>query len=125
MKQLSKGHSEIRLSAFQLLTEIFERSHQFRLLVLQKLHRIFELTLETDDNPLPLPKAAAKKLRVLAAETFHKWTKKYGSAYRKLEYGYNYLKQVKRASFNDIEGSCTMNIHYFYLSGTLFVQTTL
>ena len=104
MKQLGRNHSEIRLSSFQLMKELFERSHSFRLLVLDDLQWIFEKTLETNEVPLPLPKSAAKKLRTLSAETMHQWVNKYGSTYRKLEHGYNYLKQVKRASFNDIEG---------------------
>ena len=104
MKQLGRKHSEIRLSSFQLLVELFERSHKFRLLVLEELYAIFELTLETNDVILPPPKAAAKKLRTLSAETMHKWVKKFASAYRKLEHGYNYLRQVKRVCFNDIEG---------------------
>ena len=102
--QLRRQHSEIRLSSFQLLKEIFERSHHFRTLVLEDLQVIFEHTLETNEIPLPPPKKAAKNLRILSAETMHQWVKKYGSTYRKLEHGYNYLKQVKRASFNDIEG---------------------
>ena len=82
MKQLKRKHSEIRLSAFQTLKELFERSHQFRLLVLEDLYTILELTLETNNVLLPPPKAAAKRLRTLASETLHQWTKKFGSAYR-------------------------------------------
>lgn len=104
MKQLSRNHCEIRLSAFQLIIEIFERSHKYRLLVLDDLQKILDLTLETDSKVLPPPKNAAKSLRKLSAETMHKWVQKYASAYRKLEHGYNYLKQVKRVVFNDIEG---------------------
>ena len=37
-------------------------------------------------------------------QTMHEWKLKFGSTYRKIEHGYNYLRQVKRASFNDIEG---------------------
>jgi len=69
MKQLKRKHSEIRLSAFQTLKELFERSHQFRLLVLEDLYTILELTLETNNVLLPPPKAAAKRLRTLASET--------------------------------------------------------
>ena len=104
LKQLKRRHSEIRLSAFQVCQEIFQKSHQFRTLILDDLEVIFALTLETNNVLLPPPKAAAKKLRILAAETFHGWVTKFGSAYKKLEHGYNYLKQVQRVSFNDIEG---------------------
>ena len=82
MKQLKRKHAEIRLSAFQLLKEIFERSHQFRLLVLEDLYIILELTLETNNAHLPPPKAAAKRLRILASESMHQWVKNFGSAYR-------------------------------------------
>lgn len=104
LKQLRKKHSEIRLSSFQLLIELFERSHKFRTLVLEDLHYVFEQTLELNNVNLPPPKTAAKNLRVLAAESIHKWAQKYGSAYKKLEHGYNYLKQVKKVCFNDLEG---------------------
>ena len=104
LKQLKRKHSEIRLSAFQVCQEIFQKSHQFRTLILDELEVIFALTLETNNVLLPPPKAAAKKLRILAAETFHDWVTKFGSAYKKLEHGYNYLKQVQSVSFNDIEG---------------------
>jgi len=104
MKQLKRKHSEIRLSTFQMMKELFERSHQFRLLVLEDLYTILELTLETNNVILPPPKAAAKRLRTLTSETMHQWVKKFGSAYRKLEHGYNYLRQVKRVCINDIEG---------------------
>ena len=82
MKQLKRKHSEIRLSTFQLLKELFERSHQFRILVLEQLQGIFELALETNQIPLPPPKKAAKKLRTLSAETMHQWVNKFGSTYR-------------------------------------------
>ena len=103
LKQLKRRHSEIRLSAFQVCNEIFQKSHQFRTLVLEDLEEIFALTLETNNVLLPPPKAAAKKLRSLAAESIHGWVSKFGSAYKKLEHGYNYLKQVNLI-FNDIEG---------------------
>ena len=86
------------------MAQLFERSHQFRLLTLDELFAILELTLETNNVLLPPPKSAARKLRSFSAETFHKWVKKYSSAYRKLEHGYNYLRQVKRVEFNDLEG---------------------
>ena len=67
MKQLKRKHSEIRLSSFQLLIEIFERSHNFRIMVLEELQFILNQTLETNNTYLPPPKLAAKKLRTLSA----------------------------------------------------------
>ena len=48
MSQLKRNHSEVRLSAFQVLTEIFERSHKFRVRVVEELQEILALVLETD-----------------------------------------------------------------------------
>ena len=50
MKQLKRKHSEIRLSSFQLLIEIFERSHNFRIMVLEELQFILNQTLETNNR---------------------------------------------------------------------------
>ena len=104
MNQLKRKHSEIRLSSFQVMSEIFKRSHQFRTLVLDELETIFSLVLETNNVLLPPPKSAAKVLRTFSAETFKEWKETFGAAYKKLEHGYKYLKQVKRVCFNDIEG---------------------
>ena len=83
MKQLTKDHSEIRLSAFQVIVEIFERSYKFRCLVVNSLQDILMQTLETEPcRPLPLPKEAKNKLKTLALSTVHGWVSKYGNAYR-------------------------------------------
>ncbi|MEQ2187883.1 hypothetical protein GOODEAATRI_009294, partial [Goodea atripinnis] len=56
-----------------------------------------ELTVETDtEQPLPPPKEVARKLRSLAIRTVQSWQTSYGSAYKKLELGYHFLKQVKK-----------------------------
>ncbi|MEQ2205598.1 hypothetical protein XENOCAPTIV_004898, partial [Xenoophorus captivus] len=55
------------------------------------------LTVETDtEQPLPPPKEVARKLRSLAIQTVQSWQTSYGSAYKKLELGYHFLKQVKK-----------------------------
>ena len=83
MKQLTKNHAEIRLSAFQVIVEIFERSHSFRCLVVESLQELIALTLETDpERRLPPPKDVKERLKVLSLSTIHGWVKKYGEAYR-------------------------------------------
>ena len=52
-------------------------------------------SVEKRPHPQP-PKSAGATLKKLALETVQSWAKEYGSAYKKLALGYNYLKQVKR-----------------------------
>ena len=83
MKQLNKDHAEIRLSAFQVIVEIFDRSHNFRCLVIDSLQELLELTLETDPaKNLPPPREAKEQVKSLSLTTIHAWVKKYGDAYR-------------------------------------------
>lgn len=58
MESLARNHSQVRLAAFQLLDELFQRSHAFRELVVAKLKTVIELTLDTDAMSLPPPKSA-------------------------------------------------------------------
>ena len=83
MKQLSEDHSEIRLSAFQVMIEIFDRSHSFRNIVVDSLQELFVLILETDPSRgLPPPKEAKKRLKALSISTIESWVKTYGDTYR-------------------------------------------
>lgn len=104
MSQLNQEHAEIRLSAFQIASELFSRSHHFRTLLVDNLQEFLELTVETDsEQPLPPPKEVAKKLRCLAIQTVQSWQASYGTAYKKLALGYHFLKQVKKVDFQDAE----------------------
>ncbi|KAM9795391.1 UV-stimulated scaffold protein A [Neosynchiropus ocellatus] len=104
MSQLNEDHAEIRLSAFQIASELFSRSHHFRTLVVDNFQDFLDLTVETDtEQPLPPPKPVAKKLRSLAIQTVQSWQASYGSAYKKLALGYHFLKQVKKVDFDDAE----------------------
>ncbi|XP_043983164.1 UV-stimulated scaffold protein A isoform X4 [Gambusia affinis] len=104
MSQLNQEHAEIRLSAFQIASELFSRSHHFRMLLVDNFQEFLELTVETDsEQPLPPPKEVARKLRSLAIQTVQSWHTSYGSAYKKLELGYHFLKQVKKVDFQDAE----------------------
>lgn len=104
MSQLNQEHAEIRFSAFQIVSELFSRSHHFRTIVVDNFQEFLELTVETDlDQPLPPPKEVAKKLKSLAIKTVQAWQAAYGSAYKKLALGYHFLKQVKKVDFQDAE----------------------
>jgi len=45
MTRLEKYHSEVRLSAFQIIRELFVRSHCFRNLLLSDFQRFLQLVL--------------------------------------------------------------------------------
>ncbi|XP_040904631.1 UV-stimulated scaffold protein A isoform X2 [Toxotes jaculatrix] len=104
MAQLNQEHAEVRLSAFQIASELFTRSHRFRTLLVDNFQEFLELTVETDsEQPLPPPKEVARKLRSLAIQTVQSWQASYGTAYKKLALGYHFLKQVKKVDFQDAE----------------------
>ncbi|XP_061177861.1 UV-stimulated scaffold protein A-like [Saccostrea echinata] len=103
MTQLEKEHSEIRLSTFQMIDELFNRSHVFRELLLSDLQSYMELTVEIDfDQPLPPPKASANTLKTSALRAIQQWNDKFGEAYKKLSLGINFLQKCKKVDFNGI-----------------------
>lgn len=95
--QLRQEHAEIRLSAFQIVDELFARSHLFRLLVVSDFQGFLELTLGTDPRqPLPPPREAAQRLRQAAARAVQGWSEKFGAAYKKLALGYHFLRHSQQ-----------------------------
>lgn len=103
MTQLTQDHAEIRLSTFQIMDELFTRSHQFRMLLVSDFQEFLELTLGTDsDHPLPPPREAAQRLRQAAMQAVEGWNEKFGEAYKKLALGYHFLKHTKKVDFRDI-----------------------
>ncbi|OCT99233.1 UV-stimulated scaffold protein A [Xenopus laevis] len=103
MTQLNEEHAEIRLSALQIVSELFTRSHLFRTLLISNFQEFLELTIETDhEQPLPPPKEVAQKMKILAIRTVQEWHEKFGDAYKKLALGYNFLKQNKKIDFQDV-----------------------
>ena len=103
LTQLKKNHAEIRLSSFQVISELFVRSHSFRELLLIDFQIFLELTVETDPkHPLPPPKSVAKSLKDKVLQAIESWYKKFGPHYKKLDLGYNYLKRVKNVEFNAV-----------------------
>ncbi|EGW00405.1 UV-stimulated scaffold protein A isoform X3 [Cricetulus griseus] len=101
--QLTQDHAEIRLSAFQIVDELFTRSHQFRVLLVSDFQEFLELTLGTDnDHPLPPPREAAQRLKQAAMQAVEGWNEKFGEAYKKLALGYHFLKHTKKVDFQDV-----------------------
>ena len=115
MKYLAKKHAEVRLSAFQVLNELFIRSNQFRELALADFKKLALLVTGTDAaHPLPPPKEAATKLKKESLLAIKEWNQKFGSGYQELRLGYNYLKYNKKvcASIARFDAS-TNQSHYF------------
>ena len=103
MTQLKKNHAEIRLASFQIINELFLRSHVFRELLLGDFQTLLELTVETDfKQPLPPPSNVAKTLMESAFRTVETWHQKYGEHYKKLDLGFKYLKRVKLVELDDV-----------------------
>ncbi|KAJ8783502.1 hypothetical protein J1605_009207 [Eschrichtius robustus] len=104
MAQLSQEHAEVRLSAFQVLDQLFARSHHFRMLVVSNFQEFLELTLGTDhERPLPPPREVAQKLRRAATRAVRGWNEKYGTAYKKLALGFHFLTHNKQVDFQDVD----------------------
>ncbi|XP_032961964.1 UV-stimulated scaffold protein A isoform X1 [Rhinolophus ferrumequinum] len=103
MAQLSREHAEIRLSAFQIVDELFVRSHQFRMLVVSDLQEFLELTLGTDHRrPLPPPREVAQRLRQAATRAVQGWHERFGAAYKKLALGHHFLRHTQQVDFQDV-----------------------
>ncbi|XP_074721656.1 UV-stimulated scaffold protein A isoform X2 [Strix uralensis] len=103
MTRLNEEHAEIRFSAFQIVQELFTRSHKFRTLIISDFQEFLELTVGIDhEQPLPPPKEVAQKLRRAAIKSVQDWHEKYGEAYKKLSLGYHFLKQNKKVDFQDV-----------------------
>lgn len=97
LTRLREEHAEIRFSAFQIVQELFSRSHQFRTLLISNFQDFLDLTVGIDhEQPLPPPKEVAQKLRKETIKSVQEWHEKYGEAYKKLALGYHFLKQNKK-----------------------------
>ena len=99
MSHLSKNHAEIRLSSFQIIDELFQRSHLFRELLLSDFQRFTRLVTGTEPkHPLPLPKPVAAKLKEKSLLAIRQWHDKYGEGYPRLKLSYSFLKTNKKVS---------------------------
>ncbi|NXF03304.1 UVSSA protein, partial [Smithornis capensis] len=101
--RLQEEHAEMRFSAFQVVQELFARSHHFRTLLISNFQEFLELTVGIDhEQPLPPPKEVAQKLRKAAIKAVQDWHDKYGEAYKQLSLGYHFLKRNKKVDFQDV-----------------------
>ncbi|XP_015928046.2 UV-stimulated scaffold protein A isoform X1 [Parasteatoda tepidariorum] len=104
MTQLRKEHSEIRYSVLLIINELFQRSSLFRKLLENDLEEFLELVAESDpDQPLPLPQAAAKDLKLKSIEFLRAWTSKFGEKCVRLELALTYLQKCLKIDFSDME----------------------
>ncbi|KAL4232287.1 hypothetical protein ACF0H5_009858 [Mactra antiquata] len=104
MSQLEVDHAEVRLSTYQMMDELFVRSHLFRELLLADFDTFLELTAGTDKKkPLPLPKAVANNMKSNVFKSIQIWYNKFGAAYKKLELGYEFLKSFQKVDFDSIQ----------------------
>lgn len=102
--QLSQEHAQVRLSAFQAMEQLFTRSHHFRTLLVSDFQEFLELTLGMNHTlPLPPPREVAQRLRQAALQAVKEWTAQYGSAYKKLDLGYHFLRHSKQVDFQDVD----------------------
>ena len=100
LNQMEKEHAEIRFSCFQIVNELFLRSHAFRQMILADFHNLLELCVETnDERKLPPPTNVARTLKSTALSDIESWYQKFGKHYKKLEIGYDFLKRVKKIDF--------------------------
>ncbi|XP_065591968.1 UV-stimulated scaffold protein A isoform X2 [Cyrtonyx montezumae] len=103
LARLREEHAEMRFSAFQIVQELFSRSHRFRTLLVSDFQEFLELTVGVNhEQPLPPPRDVALKLKKTVIAAVQDWHEKYGEAYKKLALGYHYLKQNKKVDFQDV-----------------------
>ncbi|XP_019849405.1 PREDICTED: UV-stimulated scaffold protein A-like isoform X2 [Amphimedon queenslandica] len=103
MRDVATKHSEVRLSSFQIIDQLFQRSHIFRQLVTSDCQKLIMLVCGVE--PLPPPRLAAAKLKEVSLLSFKEWVEKYGEGYPKLKLGYNYLKHNKKVDFDRLTSS--------------------
>ncbi|KAJ2079229.1 hypothetical protein H4R24_003923 [Coemansia sp. RSA 988] len=99
LESLGKRHAQVRISALQIVNELFCRSHVFRLLVNRHLPQIFRLVFGAYQTKLPPPIQYADRLRQLAAEYLYMWVERFGVAYQRLVYGFRYLRFIEHVDF--------------------------
>ncbi|KAJ1658510.1 hypothetical protein IWQ61_002253 [Dispira simplex] len=100
--KLQKPHAQVRYAATQIIIELFNRSHQFRQLLVKEFPTFLSLTLGIYQEALPPPEAYAKKLKKLTIQTVKAWRSKYGTFYKPLQLGYDYIRQKLNVNFDSV-----------------------
>lgn len=97
MKHLERRHSQVRWSCFLLVSELFDRSHIFRELLIANLNDYLVLVAEVDLlQPLPLPKQVAQRLKQQSTLKLKFWFTKYGETYKKLSLAFKLLTETQK-----------------------------
>ncbi|KAF9971288.1 hypothetical protein BGZ73_005811, partial [Actinomortierella ambigua] len=102
MSQLKLAHAQIRFSCTQLIQELFQRSHVFRECLIEDYPTFLQLTVGIHQHTLPPPAAFAEKTKQLAISLTNDWYKKYGTAYKQLAMGYDFLKYHFKVDFTNL-----------------------
>ncbi|CAG2169690.1 unnamed protein product [Oppiella nova] len=85
-----------------IVSELFQRSHRFRLQVIENMNQLFELCLELNPNrKLPKPKTFADRLKQLTIDCLEKWSQEFGDGYEELRSAVKYLKDNRLMDLNE------------------------
>lgn len=104
MIELRKPHAEIRLSAMMLCNELFQRSHNFRISVIEKFEEILEMTAGVNANKsLPPPRDAADKLKMFSLRTVLDWKMKFAVKYPAILDYFHFLERCKNIDFEAVQ----------------------
>ena len=99
-QQFRRKHAEVRYSCFTICTEIFQRSHCFRCLILKDMSGLLDIVFGADIRKGKLePIAVAKRLKSTAISNIKKWHEKYGQAYDALPSAINYMVKFRNVDF--------------------------
>ena len=102
LQTLSEEHAEVRLSTFQVISDLFSRSSLFRELLSSDFKTFASFVTGTDTkHPLPPPKDAAARLKKSSLLAIREWNQKYSHGYPKLKLGFNFLKFNKKVSLHE------------------------
>uniref|UniRef100_A0A0N5APB5 UV-stimulated scaffold protein A n=1 Tax=Syphacia muris TaxID=451379 RepID=A0A0N5APB5_9BILA len=99
---LQHEECEGRLAVVKICDYLFQRSHAFRVQIINSFKEWLLYTAETDPfhHPLPQPKAVANVLKIDTIKIVKEWYRKFSSAYPKLSSAYHYLRSSKAFDFD-------------------------
>ncbi|CAK9165768.1 unnamed protein product [Ilex paraguariensis] len=106
MSFMKRDHSQVRYLTLLIIDELFMRSKLFRTVIVENLDQLLTLSIGFRRNlPLPAPQAVASVLRSKAIEFLEKWKTSFGIHYRQLRLGFDYLKNIHRFQFPNLQAN--------------------
>lgn len=103
LHRLKEDHAQTRLHVVNLSDQLFHRSKAFRNHLTAHFTEFLELSLGfRHDKPLPGPANIANQLRDRALEVVEQWNDKFGSSYKQVALGFNYLKHNMAMRFPEV-----------------------